>query len=145
LNLLITGILLIIFGILLDYPKFLRRRSYSWIIYSIGIEFVVLSILLLLEIANLMTTKKSYRLIFYYSYYSLTIYLAHNLLYFLFLNQLDLISIWFAALGVFISIGLVFRSIYKKWERKASLKAQVSRVSLKISMKIEEILKNKKS
>jgi hypothetical protein len=91
-----------------------------------------------------MTTKKSYKFIFYYSYYSLSIYLAHNVLYFLFLNQLDLISIWFAAGGAFISIGLVFRAIYKKWERKASLKAQISILSNRISMKVEEILKNRK-
>jgi uncharacterized membrane protein len=143
LKLLVIGIILIIFGIILNYPTFLKRRSLSWIIYSIGINIGLLSILLIIENTSLMTTKKSYKLIFYYSYYSLTIYLAHNLLYFLFLNQLDIISIWFSAVGAFLSIGLVFRAIYKKWESKASLKAQVSRLSLKLSMKIEDLLKNK--
>ena len=142
--LLIIGVFLIISGVTLDYPTFLRRRRLSWIIYSFGIDIVLLSILLLIERSNLMTTKKSYKFIFYYSYYSLSIYLAHNVLYFLFLNQLDLISIWFAAGGAFISIGLVFRAIYKKLERKASLKAQISILSNRISMKVEEILKNRK-
>ena len=142
--LLIIGLFLIISGIILNYPTFLRRKSLSWIIYSTGIDIVILSILLLIERTSLMTTKRSYKLIFYYSYYSLSIYLAHNVLYFLFLNQLDLVSIWFAAVGAFFSIGLVFRVIYKKWEQKASLKAQISILSLKISMRIEEILRSKK-
>ena len=141
---LIIGLFLIISGIILNYPTFLRRKSLSWIIYSTGIDIIILSILLLIERTSLMTTKKSYKLIFYYSYYSLSIYLAHNVLYFLFLNQLDLVSIWFAAVGAFFSIGLVFRVIYKKWEQKASLKAQISILSLKISMRIEEILRSKK-
>lgn len=141
--LVIIGLFMIISGVLLNYPNFLRRRSLSWIIYSIGIDVVLLSILLFIERSNLMITKKSYKFIFYYSYYSLSIYLAHNILYFLFLNQLDLISIWFGAAGAFLFIGLVFRAIYKKWERKASVKAQVSKLSLRISMKIEELLKNK--
>jgi uncharacterized membrane protein len=144
LYLLIIGLFLIISGVLLNYPKFLRRRSLSWIIYSTGIDIVILTLLLLIERSNLMTSKKSYKLIFYYSYYSLSIYLAHNALYFLFLNQLDIISIWFSALGAFLFIGLVFRAIYKKWGRKASIKAQISILSLKISKKIEEMLKNKK-
>jgi uncharacterized membrane protein len=137
------GLFVILSGIILEFPSFLRRRSLSWIIYSLGIDIALLCILLLIERSNHMQTKKSYKLIFYYSYYSLTIYLAHNILYFLFLNQLDLVSIWFAALGSFFSIGLVFRAIYKKWEKKASLKSQISRLSLKISMKIEDIRKEK--
>ncbi|MFX0029285.1 MAG: acyltransferase family protein [Candidatus Hermodarchaeota archaeon] len=143
LYLLTIGSLLIILGISLNFPKFLNRESLSWIIYSIGIDIAFLSILLLIERTGTMETKKSYKFIFYYSYYSLTIYLSHNILYFLFLNQLDLISIWFFVAGSFISIGLVFRAIYKKWENKASIKAQIGRLSLRISMNIEEIKKKK--
>ena len=44
--LLIIGVFLIISGVTLDYPTFLRRRRLSWIIYSFGIDIVLLSILL---------------------------------------------------------------------------------------------------
>ena len=33
-----------------------------------------------------------------------------------------------------------FRTIYKKWNRNASIKSQIGRLSQRISVKIEEIL-----
>ncbi|MFX1278333.1 MAG: acyltransferase family protein [Promethearchaeota archaeon] len=138
--LLIIGFLLILSGVLLFFPEFLKRESLSWIIYSFGIEIVLLSILLQIERMGIMTTKRSYKFFFYYSYYSLTIYLSHNLLYFLFYHLLNPVSIWFFAMGAFFLIGILFRTIFKKWNRNASIKSQIGRLSQRISMKIEEIL-----
>lgn len=137
---LIIGFFLIISGIFLNIPQFLIRESLSWIIYSIGIDITLLSILLLIEKYNVIKTKKSYKFIFYYSYYSLTIYLCHNLLYFLFLHQLNLISFWLLAVASFFSIGFVFRAIYKRWEGKASIKVQIGKLSLGITTRIEKRL-----
>lgn len=137
------GIFLIISGILFNFPLFLKRQSFSWIIYSIGINILLLTTFLLIEESNLLKTKKSYKLIFYYSYYSLTIYLAHNLLYFLFLNELNVINIWFFSIGAFFFIGFILRVIYKIWKEKLSIKVQIGRLSLKIAMKLEKRLNNK--
>jgi hypothetical protein len=112
----------------------------SWVIYSIGIDLFFLSILLAIETFSTFRTKRSYKLIFYYSYYSLTIYLAHNILYFLFLNQLDLVSIWLFVALSFFSIGFIFRGIYKKFKEKASLKVQLGRLSQAVTRKIEAII-----
>jgi len=142
---LIIGFFLIISGIFLNTPQFLIRASLSWIIYSMGIDITLLSILLSIEKYNIIKTKKSYKFIFYYSYYSLTIYLAHNLLYFLFLHQLNLISIWLFAVASFFSIGFVLRAIYKRWEEKASIKVQVGKLSLGITTRIEKRLNKKQS
>ncbi|MHA2182936.1 MAG: acyltransferase family protein [Promethearchaeota archaeon] len=134
---LIIGFLLIITGIFLNFPDFLWRESLSWVIYSIGIDLVFFSFLLAIEKFGIFKTKRSYKLLFYYSYYSLTIYLAHNLLFFLFLNQLDLVSIWIFAILSFFSIGFVLRVIYKKFKQKASLKIQIGRLSQAVTLKIE--------
>ncbi|MFX1329465.1 MAG: heparan-alpha-glucosaminide N-acetyltransferase domain-containing protein [Promethearchaeota archaeon] len=139
----ISGIILIIMGIILKFPDFTDRISLSWIIYSLGIDILLFSILLIFEEFIISDTKKSYKFLFYYSYYSLTIYLAHNILYFFFLKQLNLITIWFSAIGTFIFLGLLFRSIYKKWGTKASVKVQISRLSLGLTRKLEERLKNR--
>ncbi len=136
----LIGIFMIMSGVLIQFPQFLIRESLSWVVYSIGIDLFLLSILLTIEKFNILRTKRSYKLIFYYSYYSLTIYLAHNLLYFLFLNKLDLISIWVFAATAFFSMGFILREIYKKFERKASLKVQVGRLSLALTRKIEVII-----
>ena len=63
----VIGILLIIFGVLFKSPNFLRRRSFSWVIYSLGINVVLISILLSVEIFEVIKTKKSYKLLFYFS------------------------------------------------------------------------------
>lgn len=131
------GISMIISGVFINFPHFLIRESLSWVTYSIGIDLVLLSILLAIEKYNIFSSKKSYKLLFYYSYYSLTIYLAHNLLYFLFLNQLDLVSIWISAVLSFVSIGIILRGIYKKFGDKASLKVQIGRLSQIVTQNIE--------
>ena len=134
------GILLIISGVFINFPQFLRRESLSWVMYSIGIDLLILTILIAIEKLNIFRKQRSFKLLFYYSYYSLTIYLTHNLLYFLFLEQLDLVSIWiFSALSFFL-IGLILRGIYMKFQEKASLKVQIGRLSQAVTQKIEVII-----
>ncbi|MBY8983711.1 MAG: DUF1624 domain-containing protein [Candidatus Lokiarchaeota archaeon] len=140
----LSGFLMITSGVFINFPHFLMRESLSWVIYSMGIDLVFLSILLGIEKFNIFRTKKSYKFLFYYSYYSLTIYLAHNLLYFLFLNQLDLVSIWFFTALSFVSIGFILRGIYKKFGDKASLKLQVGRLSERLTRNIEVRINKKK-
>ena len=132
------GIILIIFGVFFEYPNFLKRESFSWVFYSLGIDVVFISILLFIETFDVLKTKKSYKLFFYYSYYSLTIFLAHNILHFLFLEQLDAMSIWLFTVGTFIFMTIILRIIYKKWRELASLKIQIGKLGSGITKKIEE-------
>ncbi|MHA2128772.1 MAG: heparan-alpha-glucosaminide N-acetyltransferase domain-containing protein [Promethearchaeota archaeon] len=136
------GSLLILTGVLFKYPRFLKRESLSWVIYSLGIDTILISILLLFEVLNTFKTKKSYRLLFYYSYYSLTIFLAHNILHFLFLEQLGLYYIWLFAGGTMILLSIILRFIYKKWQGYASIKIQIGRISQSITERLEEKLKS---
>jgi len=138
----IIGIFLIILGILIKFPEFLMRQSFSWIIYAIGIETLFLSILLLFEKFVMLNVKKSYKLLFYYSYYSLTVYLSHYLLYFVFLGGLNPYNIWFVILATFILIGLLLRFIFRKFQSKASVKILIARLSLKFAFKIEKKRQN---
>jgi len=136
------GIILIIIGISFKTPEFLMRESFSWQIYSLGIILLIMSILLFFDEFELVKTKRSYKFLFYYSYYSLTIYLAHNLLYFLFLKQLNIFNVWFFAAGAFIMIGIILRTIYKTWGGSASIKVQIGRLSLGLTQKIEKRIRN---
>ena len=134
----IIGTLLIISGVLYEFPRYLLRESLSWVIYSLGINIVLISLLLSVEVFDLIKTKKSYKLFFYFSYYSLTIFLAHNIFYFLFNNQLNIIDIWFYAAGVFILMSLGLRLIYKLWQGHASVKVQIGRLSSSMISKLED-------
>ena len=137
----VIGVILIIFGVLIKFPNYLIRESFSWIIYALGIEIILLSILLFFERFEVIKTKKSYKFLFYYSYYSLTIYLAHNILYLLFYNQLNVFNIWIFAAAAFIIIGIILRAVYNIWESKASIKVLVGRLSLSLTEKIEQRIK----
>ncbi|MFX1320315.1 MAG: heparan-alpha-glucosaminide N-acetyltransferase domain-containing protein [Promethearchaeota archaeon] len=137
----VIGVILIIFGILIKFPNYLIRESFSWIIYALGIEIILLSILLFFERFEVIKTKKSYKFLFYYSYYSLTIYLAHNILYLLFYNQLNVFNIWIFAAAAFIIIGIILRAVYNIWESTASIKVQVGKLSSSLTEKIEQRIK----
>lgn len=129
---------LISFSVLINFPSFLNRNSISWLFYVIGFDLLVLMILIIPEEYGLFNTKKSYRVLFYFSYYSFTVYLGHNFLYFIFYKKLDLVTIWIAVVLTFIVFSLVLRQIYKKWGWKASLKILLGKMSYKLASKIEE-------
>jgi len=126
------------FGIIFDFPSFLSRSSLSWLFYAIGIDLLVLMILIVLEEYNIFKTKKSYRVFFYFSYYSFTVYLGHNFLYFIFYEKLDMVTIWIAVVLTFLVFSLILRRIYKMWGWKASLKTILGKISSKLAYKIEE-------
>jgi len=126
------------FGILFDFPSFLKRSSLSWLFYAIGIDLLVLMILIILEEYNIFKTKKSYRVFFYFSYYSFTVYLGHNFLFFIFYKKLDLVTIWIAVALTFLVFSLILRQIYKHLGWKASLKTVLGKISYKLAYKIEE-------
>ena len=134
--LIFTGIFLIIFGVIFDFPQFFTNRgSLAWNLYSLGIETVLLMIFLSIEFLLKYKPKKSYRFLFYFSYYSFTVYLVHQLLYFLFLGQLDYITIWFAIPITFILSGLLLRTVYRYAGPYASIKALISKFSTYIARK----------
>ena len=134
----ISGLLLIVMGVIIKFPDFLNRASFSWIIYSVGFALILFSVFLIIEHFIMSDIKKSYKFLFYYSYYSLTVYLSHNLLYFIFFKRLDIVTIWICIMGTFIFLGLVLRAMYKKWGAKASLKIQIGILSSNLTMRMEE-------
>ncbi len=138
----IIGPILIIIGIVIGFPDFLVRSSLSWSIFSLGIQLTLLMTLFIFEILIGNKIKKNYKFLFYFSYYSFTVYLTHSILYFLFLKQLDYISIWFAILITFLMFGMLLRIIYRYWKEKFSIKIQLGRISSYFADKLETRRKN---
>lgn len=139
---LISGSLLILFGVLFRFPEFLVMRSYSSFLYSLGIIIILLSVLIAIQEFNLIKTKKSYKFLFYYSYYSFTVYLGHNILYFLFPRELDIFTVWLILIITTGLIGIFLNFAYKHFKRKISVKAWIGVFShilaKKIAVKSEE-------
>ncbi|MBD3255898.1 MAG: DUF1624 domain-containing protein [Candidatus Lokiarchaeota archaeon] len=135
--LLFFGGILIMFGIVYDFPEFFQHRTFPWLFYSLGIQLCFLAMLFLGEEFLFSHIEKSYKFLFYFSYYSLTVFLSHYLLFFLFSRELSLIRIWATILIVTILVGLVLRIIYKLLGSKASLKNHIGRWSLELAQIIE--------
>jgi hypothetical protein len=136
----ISGVILISIGVSLNFPDFLNsiQRSFSWMIYSLGILLILLSVLLCIEEYELIKTKRSFRFLFYYSYYSLTIFLAHNLLFFVFTRQLSASLIIYFVIGTTILVGLLLRYMYKKLGGIVSIKVQIGRMSRALAKRVED-------
>ena len=132
------GAVLILVGILYNFPNFFIFGTYSSAIYGFGVIMFLFSILITIEEYEVFKTKRSYRYLYYYSYYSFTIYIAHNLFYFLFARQLTVLTIWIPVLLLIPLLGLLLRTIYKYLGVKASLKIGITALSYLMAKKIEK-------
>ncbi len=143
LPLLTIGSILLLIAFLFLFPRFLIHATFASSIYSLGTLFVSFSVLLIFEEYEVLKVEKSYKFFFFYSFYSFTIYFSHNILYFIFLDQLNAFNFWIAFLGTFILLTLVIRFVYKKYNIKASLKVQIARISLVLVSRMEVKRKKK--
>lgn len=133
---LVFGGFLIIFGVIFMFPHFIILRTFSSFIYSLGVVVVLLSIFIIIQEFQLITTKKSYKFLYYYSYYSFTIYLTHNFLFFLFSDEFNVFTIWVAIVIITTLIGVLLNFTHKKVGKKASLKAVLGIFSYELAKRI---------
>jgi uncharacterized membrane protein len=134
----LIGGLLVVFILLIKSFNFLNLPSLYGVISSLGISLILFSLYILIEELEIIRTKKDYKFIFYFSYYSLTIYLAHNILYFLFFKKLDAFSSSFSIIIVIILFGLLLKLIYPKLGASLSIKKFLGKLSYRVVMKLEE-------
>ncbi|MHA2287225.1 MAG: acyltransferase family protein [Promethearchaeota archaeon] len=128
---LLSGLSLIVIGILFNYPFSFSITSFSWIVFTLGVNISTLSIFIFFEEFIKFQRKKNKWFLYYFSYYSLTIYLTHSILYYLFLNMLNIVSFFFTIIPILIGIGLILRIIHKtKLRRDLSIKTQIGKISI---------------
>ena len=119
---LIMAPILITIGVLFKFPEFfVLRGSFSWSIYVLGLDIILITILLSIEEYEIVKTEKSYRFLFYFSYYSLSIFIFHYPLALLFYHKISLYSILFYIVLTIIIVGLFMRFLYKRVEGKYSI------------------------
>ena len=136
---LILGVPLIIISVIFDNQLSLDRTSFIWIIFAMGINLILLSVFLGFEDFKLRVNKRRLKFLFYYSYFSLTIYLVHNISYFFFLNQLNLFQFWIFIMLYSILFGLVLRLLHNKYGPKFSIKVQIGRLSSALAKRLGTI------
>jgi len=143
------GLVLMIFGILLEFPDitndhvWAQIRSLPWRIYALGFDIFLIALLLLIEEYEIIKLKKNYRFLFYFSYYSFTVYGSHYILTLLFFRRFNVDLSFFITLFItLILYGLLLNILYKTLGSKVSIKVQISRISSGLAEIIEERKKN---
>ncbi|MFW9820477.1 MAG: heparan-alpha-glucosaminide N-acetyltransferase domain-containing protein [Candidatus Thorarchaeota archaeon] len=136
---LLIGISITVFGILFFYPNFIVFNSISSVLYALGFIIAILAILIVIEILEVIKTKKSYRFLYFYSFYSFTLFLGHNALLILFIDQLNAyLTIWIVVAAFNVILAVTLKIIHDKLGIRASVKAGISILSGLIAMKIEK-------
>ncbi len=144
---LLIGTILIVVGFYFLFPFLFTEDILSiksnlwWLIYSLGIELILISVFITFDVYGLLESEKSYRFLYYYSYYSLTVFLIQNINYFFFYQSLHWYNLWFFILITVIIYGLFLRLCYNKWGSKFSLKIQIGRLASGVT---KRIMKKKK-
>ena len=138
----IGGGVLITFGILFQFPQFTDKATFSSHMFIFGIELMIIIFLVYLKDLGYLKFKRNYSVLKYYSFYSFTIFLAHNLLYFLFPPVFNALEIWLYIIPVMVLWTYLFRIIYQKLGKYASLKVFISETAKYLPIKFQSILKN---
>ncbi len=137
-NTLIPGSILVTLGVLYQFPSFFLHNTFSSFIYAIGIILVAFSLFISIEEFQIIRTKKNYNIMFFYSYYSFTIYVGHFLLYFLFLGQLNAVNFWILVIITMSILTVLLRTMYIKLGPKVSLKIAISAASFILATKFRK-------
>ncbi len=139
---LLVGSILITIGFYFLLPILFTEEILSaksniwWLMYSLGIELILISIFISIDVYEFFKPKKSYRFLYYFSYYSLTVFLLQNINYFFFYQSLHWFNLWFFILITVILYGLLLRLLYNRWGSIFSLKIQIGRLASEITKKI---------
>ena len=137
--------ILIVLGVLFSFPfppfptfpNFLIFNTFSSVIYSLGLILLLMTLLISKELTEKAKRRRSYRYLFFYSYYSFTIYIGHYILYFLFIDQVNWVMFLILVLGLLnAGFTLLIRTIYVKLGNRASLKTGINFLSALFAMKL---------
>ncbi len=135
----IAGVLLIIFGIIFNYPDFIHNRSYSWWFYVLGWDIIIISLLYSIEKLLFSKYTKRHRFLYYFSYYSLTVFITHDFLGFVFYQSLSIYNTyWIVLILTYIVFGILLKVAYDRVGWKLSIKSIIGRGSTHIALKINE-------
>ena len=133
---LIAGSILVIFGLSFQFPNFAFKETFSSHMFTFGLQLFLISFLVYIKDFEKLKFKKKYSVIKYYSFYSFTIFFAHQLLYFVFPPLFNALEIWIFIVPTIVLITLLSRFIYIKAGKYASIKFYVSKFASFLAEKI---------
>ena len=135
----IYGGLLITFGLLFRFPDFSNKLTFSSQMFIVGIQLILLAFLVYFKDFRESNPQRRFKFFEIFSFYSFTMFLSHHLLYFLFQPFFNIFEIWFIVIPTLIIWTFLFRYIYKKWNKYASLKFLINKFAINLVERIESV------
>jgi hypothetical protein len=135
----IYGSLLISFGFLYRFPDFSNKTSFSSQMFIIGIQLILLALLVYYKDFRVSKLQIKFKFFEIFSFYSFTMFLTHHLLYFIFQPFFSIYEIWFIIIPMLILWTLLFRYIFKKWNKYASIKFLINKLAIFLAERIDSI------
>jgi uncharacterized membrane protein len=132
------SIFLILFGIFFQFPLFILRNSYTWVIYSLGLMIFVFTLLITIEKFDLVNYDSDLNFLYYYSYYSFSIFLAQFIFMLIPVPPLNLFNFWFFYFIAMSLLTIIIKMTHDKIKGLFSVKYLMSRTSEFLALKIEE-------
>jgi hypothetical protein len=127
--LLLINLLCIITALLLNPFDNFSKNSFTWLLYSVGTNFIFFLILLSIENKTSLKFQREYKFFFYFSYYSLTIFILHEFLFPLLFQKFTIAQGFFISLIIIFAFFLCLKIIYQKVGKYFSLKYLISELS----------------
>ncbi|TFG00956.1 MAG: DUF1624 domain-containing protein [Promethearchaeota archaeon] len=126
-SLILAGIFLIPPGIISmgDKSFLFSFRSISWLTYSLGMLINAYTLMLTIEKSQFLKINEKYRFVYYFSYYSLSIFLLHYIFDIFFIPALDLWLVFIFWSMIVLGVGLVTKGIHGLIGNHFSLKHQL--------------------
>jgi hypothetical protein len=135
----IYGSLLIIFSLLYKFPDFSNKTTFSSHMLIVGIQLILLTFLVYFKDFRVSNPHKRFKFFEIYSFYSFTMFLSHHLFYFLFQPIFNIIEIWFIIIPTLIIWTFLFRFIYNKWGKYASIKFLINKIAVNLAERIDSV------
>ncbi|MBY9008840.1 MAG: hypothetical protein KGD74_03130 [Candidatus Lokiarchaeota archaeon] len=140
---LLFGVFLVTFGLLYKFPDFSNKSTFASRMFIVGVQLILIAFLVYIKEIRELNFQKRYRFFEIYSFYSFTLFLAHHLFYFLFPPVFNFINIWYVIIPILIAWTFLFRFIYIKLDKKASIKFLLNKTAVYLADRIE-IVKSRK-
>jgi uncharacterized membrane protein len=134
----LISIILVLFGIFFQFPLFILRNSYTWVIYSLGLMIFVFTLLITIEKFAIFNYDSRFNFLYYYSYYSFSIFLAQFLLMLIPVPPLNIFNFWFFYFIAMSLMTIIIKLTHDKIKGLFSIKYLMSRTSEFLALKIEE-------
>jgi hypothetical protein len=131
--LILMGVVIVIISLFITPLIGFVKNSFNWLFYSLGSNLILFLLLLYIEKKEVIKIERNFKFFFYFSYYSLTIFIIHEFLFPFLFQKFTVAQGFFISLIIILGFYIFLLIIYKKLGKYFSLKWGVSELATRLT------------